>query len=255
MNPIFNICNSSGHRLRIQDLSQEADEYVPEEVADHISLLNRYYNNKYKYSQTCTINIIEYSALEEKSILKTMFTDHSSHLDETFYNLEKDGHYTVHHFILPTVEWLEEELNYATNILKYNRSIYVTDGYKIYYYADGELIEKDPKVLIEINIEDSTISKCVKDTFSICYLYECYISLCKEIFNNSTLKCLNRNINLQDLIFKRDFLWMTINVLEYYAEFGQLREAQRILETVNYCGTFCQSTRSQIKSSGCGCNK
>jgi hypothetical protein len=31
--------------------------------------------------------------------------------------------------------------------------------------------------------------------------------------------------NIEDLIFRRDFIWMTINVIKYYVEVDQLWEA------------------------------
>ena len=53
--------------------------------------------------------------------------------------------------------------------------------------------------------------------------------------------------------FSRDFLWMTLNVMDYLIERGQFNEAQRILEAINYCGGFCNNIKNDNKSM-CGCN-
>lgn len=82
--------------------------------------------------------------------------------------------------------------------------------------------------------------------------------MCNEILNMNLLKCKSKNADLDNLIFKRDFVWMTINVIKYSVSLGQYAEAQRILEQVNTCNGFCDSINNKYKtlnrSSGCGCN-
>ena len=48
---------------------------------------------------------------------------------------------------------------------------------------------------------------------------------------------------------------MTINVMRYNIEKGNFLEAQRILESINYCNGFCQQDIEITKLSGCGCGK
>lgn len=255
MNPIFTICNAENQKIRIKDLTQESEEYIPESIKDLNVLQNYYYNNKFKYSETITINIIQYTSVKETSLLETTFTEHTSYLDEAYANLEKDGFYTVTHIIVPSLQWLVNELQKEDNFTKFtNKNIYVSDGQKIYQYLNGELKEKPIEIFIDLNVEDTTISRVCKQTFAVYYLYQCYITICKEILNNAIIDCHRSNSDLQSLIFKRDFLKMTISVLQYHIEFNQLYEAQRILETVNYCGTFCSNIPSKkLNNSGCGC--
>lgn len=251
MNLILNVCNIDGCKIRMKDLTQESDEYISEDITTERSLQNYYYNNRFKYSQTYTVNIIKYNSIEEEKLFDPIFTNHDTYLDEAYLDLEKDGYYTVNHFVLPSIEWTLNELSKTDNISKHGKKIYTTDGEKLYQVVNNKLIEIEPKVLVEVNTEDTTISKVVQDTFSICYLYQCYISICKQLFNSTIIKCLTTDS--KDLIFKRDFLWMTLNVMKYYTEFGQLYEAQRLLENINYCGTFCNET-IKTTNSGCGCN-
>lgn len=254
MNPIFNICNAGNSKIRIQDVTQEAEEYIPEDINNVESLYGYYSNNRFKYSQTYTINILLYNT-EEPSVVDYNFTDHQSYLDEAYFDLKKDGYYTVQHYILPSVDWLRDQESKETNILDNDISIYVTDGNKIYYYKDGELEEKSIECFSKLeNVEDTTISKLDKNTFSIYYIYNCYINTCKQIFNRSNIRCLNKNTDQQDLNFKRDFLQMTINVLKYYTELGQLNEAQRLLSQFDTCNTFCSTSNNHVTHSGCGCN-
>lgn len=251
----FNICDIGKCKIRITDYTQDSEEYLPEDVLDEEELQSAYVNNRFKYSYTCTINIIQYTSLEKSEIKKVIITPHDVFLDETYYQTEQDGFYTIHHFVLPNVFWLEEELSKEHNFLDNDIAVFVTDGKFIYQYVKDKLIKKDPEVLIMVNPEDTTISKEVKTVFQICKLYNCYINLCKKLLNLPLKRCANEYDDSSDLIFKRDFIWMTINVIKYYTQYDQLYEAQRILEMVNYCNNFCQDDyKNPSKTSKCGCN-
>lgn len=253
MNPIFEICEVKNCRIRITDRTQEDEQYIPENINDPLSLEGYYYNNKFKYSQTYTINIIQYTSTKDKYIVDTIYTQHCSYLDEAYCNLNKDGYYTIYHIILPSIEWLQEEISKEDNILDEDITIYVTDGSKIYQYKNQELLEIDPEVIAFVNTEGTTISRAEGDTFSLCHLYKCYITICKQIFNSMNIRCLNKNFNLENSTFNRDFLWMTISIIKYHVEFDELMEAQRLLETVNYCNGLCKEGVPSNTSKGCGC--
>lgn len=254
MIPIFNICSAEDCRIRITDRTQEDEQYIPESITDQLSLEGYYYNNKFKYSQTYTVNIIQHTTTKDSEIVATLFTQHCVYLDEVYYKLNKDGYYTIYHIILPSVEWLQEQIDIDSSILTKNLVIYVTDGNKIYKYSNGQLEEQDSLVIATINTEGTTISRSDGDTFAIGHLFKCYIKVCKAIFSDLDFRCL-KHPNTEDLTFKRDFLWMTINVIKYYTDFGQLLEAQRLLEEVNYCNGLCNDTSyitKGIRNCGCG---
>lgn len=252
MVPIIKICNDDNNSIIITDLTQDSSEYVSEDIQNPEAY---YEKNKFKYSETCTVNIIQQNTVESEQIIDTVFTDHISYLDEIHYKLNKDGFYTIHHFILPSLEWFEKEIQKEHSILEKNIDIYICDCENIYHYCKGELVKVDPEVIVEVNTNNTTISKISIDQFSIYYLYNCYINLCKQIFQNTYYKCFD-NSNLKDINFKRDFIWMAINVIKYYVGLNQLLEAQRLLEEINYCGGICNE-RVSIKQqrSRCGCNK
>lgn len=256
MTPIIKICNEDNYGIVITDLTQDSDEYVPESIQE----MEAYYlNNKFKYSETCTINVIQQNTIKEskleEAVVGTTFMDHDSYLDESHYKMESDGYYVINHLILPTVDWLQTQINKKSSILSSGMDIYVSDCDTIYRYLNNQLQEVDPAVVATVNTENTTISRVSVDQFSICYLYDCYISLCKQVFAKINLRCLTKS-NVSDINFKRDFLWMTINVIKYYVEFDQLYEAQRLLQEINYCGGICnEQNLSASQDSGCGCNR
>lgn len=273
--PVFTVCNVGSNKIQIKDNSQDNDFYLPEDVNDTFNLNTRYELKQFKYSQTYTVNHVQYTSTKGVTQLSTIYTDHSVYLDEAYYEIPQDGYYTIFHFIIPNIEWLQEIVDRKLNFIKETSLVlYVTDGNTIYSVNKQKLINavfsetvqedtinvmdyvseiESLETLISSNVTDTTILLAKKDTFSINRLYDCYISISKDMFNTANIKCLDKND--KDLIFKRDFLWMTINVLKYRVENSQLFEAQRILETVNGCGSFCKTSKPNLNISGCGCYK
>jgi hypothetical protein len=252
MEPIVRIYTDNINGITITDITQEADEYLPESTEDSIAYYER---NKFKYSETATINIISRTNAEGKEeFIDTIIMNHAVHLDELHYPIPQDGTYTIYHFILPTIGWAANHKEDIDELIKRGHPVYVCDCDKMYYFTDSENYEeKSSDVMATVNIENTTISRVELTHFSICNLYSCFISLCKKIYEKATLRCLSKN-DFGDLQFSRDFVWMTINVIKYYIEKHQLKEAQRILEEINYCGGFCNEQRMSMQT-GCGCAK
>lgn len=252
MTPKYKICNIGTNRIVITDLTQDSYEYIEEQEVD----TEQYYEqNRFKYSETCTINIIQRNKVDSQEIVATLFTDHSSFLDEQYYSLGQDGHYTIYHCILPTCEWFEKEMQREDNLITKGFEVYFTDGTQIFTYCDGKIKTVDSGVIVNINTENTTISRVDIDQFMIYQLYNCYVKICKSLFNDISIRC-KKSDNFDENTYKRDFLWMTINVLKYHIEFGNFGEAERILEEVNYCGGFCNGSNVRTMSAnGCGCCK
>ena len=215
----FNIKNGKQNTIIITGLTQETDEYLSED-----SWILKYYN--YRYSDCVTVNIIE---------------------------LPQDGLYSIHHVVLPTVEWLERVKEEAISMLDEYEGIYISDGNTIYHYLNNQYLEVDAQVISEINTYKTTISRAENFTFSIWNLQKCYIHLCNEILSDKALKCV-KSAN-PDTIFNRDLVWMTLNVIKYYIGFKQVYEAQRVLEQINYCHGICKNTKTKLNNqSDCGCS-
>jgi hypothetical protein len=70
---------------------------------------------------------------------------------------------------------------------------------------------------MERNIEGTTIKKCRVDVFFTGHLQECYINYCKKVFNAFLNKCQSNNYNSD--VYARDFIWMTLNIIDYLIGF------------------------------------
>lgn len=230
--------------ISVTDYSQEFGEYIPEETE---GVLTRYFN--YKYSQSCTINILKYISTKEEQLINVLYSPHISEADSIRIPLKQDGFYSVYHLVLPTIEWFN--LVKDADLSEYNL-IYVTDGQNIFRYFNGELLIVDPLEIIEVNPESTTISISNYQIFSIDRLKHCYAAVSRQILDNYVGKC--QSID-QTLKFNRDFLWMTLNVISYYLEWDKYSEAQIVLEDLK-CHHFCDDEVSfKNENVSCGCSK
>lgn len=246
MIPTFNVCQTGNCKIVITDTSIEHNLYLAED-----SEVQPY--DKFKFSDTGTVNIIELLNSDNSSeVVKIDYVDHSSYLDETHYALDGDGYYLITHIILPTVDWAYKIQEQDPDFLSYYDAVYAIEDNQIYKWTGEVFTECDVEELLR-NEYKTTICKDEKKTFSICALWKCYIEAAKALLNSNINKC-KKNTDLETLEFNRDFVWMTINVLTYYIEKGDLEAAQVLYDRVKGCNGVCQdSSRIIKKGAGCGC--
>ena len=67
--------------------------------------------------------------------------------------------------------------------------------------------------------------------------------------------CWNKYKVNSELIYKRDLVWMAINVVKYLTQCEQLAEADRVIKTIQGCNGLCVSTNLTNSTNGCGCSK
>lgn len=232
--------NSPNGEITINDFSKEYGQYIDEDL-DVITSFD-----SYKYSECVTLNTITKIGTCDITLIDVLLNEHTEELDSCTFKVKKDGYYVVDHFVLPNMKWLE---NSSDEYKQYYETIYVTDGQKIYKQINGELEECTIKEIMERNIEGTTIKKCKIEIFFTGNLQQCYINHCKKIFTDSLGKCESYGDT-----YARDFIWMTLNIIDYLIGFKQFMEAQRILETFDKCGGFCNTHK--IKNTvSCGCSK
>lgn len=253
MNVYFNLSIINGNVLQIQDTTQEYNSYLPEK--DNA----KYYSpGRFKYSDTCTVNVIKYASTKNSEIVEVIITPHLENetlmfLDEATHTLQKDGHYIIEHLILPSNECIQYLINLDDSSLDAYNLIYSTDGNRFYkwgrYKEDEDCEEylyiQEPcsiDEILEINPETiTTISKSIQDTFSICLLNNQYLEL-----NYKALQGYQKCQKLDN--FNADLIWMTINAIKYNIEFGLLNQAQALLEEISYCKII-----NMQNNNGCKC--
>lgn len=253
----IDICNTIQGGITILDLSKEYNQYLPENSID-----SSVYEDTllFKYSDTVTVNSLLHITTKNIKYVDALIHEHIKldngifKDDSCTFNILEDGYYTIDHFIFPNINWYNWYKTKASEEYKQKvNRIYIIDEGVIKKEVDGELIETTLKEVLEINLEGTPIQKEKIDTFYTGNLQQCYINYCKRIFNHLLNKC--RVSTYNDDLYARDFIWMTLNIIDYLIEFGQFMDAERIIEEFNTCGGFCTGNPEHIKSHGCGCSK
>ena len=219
----------------------------------------------FKYEDTLTINIVTLEEVDNPQLVAVTYSTHTTQLDEISIPLSKDGLYNITHLIVPTLEWYKKQREQKFNKLSKFKEIFISDGKNLYQVIDGQYEMVDPLSLItQVNLDATTIHKKQEITFLTCFLWKCYINLALEALNelisksngNKIQKCGNED---KDIIFKRDFVWSTIQVINYLIDACKLEEAQKILEEVVSCNGFCfsnsQSSLRVNNKQSCGCHQ
>lgn len=211
----------------------------------------------FKSSDTVSVAVLQHNKLKETVIKNPTYWDHSSqHLTMP---VEFDGWFTVNYIVLPSEEWFNRELQKVSgSALGLYSIVYFSNGKHIYKYIDGDIQETTLEEILEINPINTTLSKTSKDYISICFLQKCYINLCQQIFNERGFSpCWNKNTIDSELVYKRDLVWMAINVVKYLTSLNQLSEVERIIEQITSCNGLCTNNQTYKPSNNarCGCNK
>lgn len=239
-------CNACDNcKVTVQDNST----YLPEDSTGVVK-------GKFKFSETVSIDVLQLNKTLESVYINPTYTSHST-VEDTTLQVSSDGWFSLVHLVLPSVEWFDKEkAKTEGSALDLYNIVYYIDGNTIYKYTNQSIQQVDISEILEINPVNTTISKTSEDFVSICFLRKCYINLCKQILDNRGFSsCWNKNKIDSELIYKRDLVWMAINVIKYLTECKQLAEVERIVEIINGCNGLCSSSNSSNKASGCGCSK
>lgn len=229
--------------ITIEDLSKEYGQYIEEDVEVVTSF------DMFKYSESATLNTVIKINIGEATLIDVLLNDHSEDLDSCTFKVNQDGYYVIDHIVIPNMKWYE---NASDEYKQYYETIYITDGEKVYKEVEGKLEECTIKEILERNIEGTTIKKCKIEVFFTGHLQQCYINYCKRIFETFLNKCSPREYNKD--IYARDFIWMTLNIIDYLVGFKQFMEAERILSTFKTCGGFCEKLEHIKPNTSCGCS-
>lgn len=245
------VCTDDRCKIVVKDITEVGGSgYLPESATTSVK-------NRFKYSDTVSIFVLQHNKVEESELKTPIYYKHDDVMKPVVLNVSFDGWFNAFHVVLPSQEWFERELNKTTgsSLFLYD-VVYFSDGNYIFKYIDGKISSVELSEVLERNIEGTTISKIDKDYVSICFLKKCYISLCQQIFNGRGFnECWNKNNLDSELIYRRDLVWMSINVIKYLVQFNQLAEAQRIIETIGGCNGLCKTEFRQLTNHGCGCGK
>ena len=210
---------------------------------------------QFSYADSASVVAIALNKISSTSWTDYKIVSHDKPMKTITMPINFDGWFTVKYIVLPTKDWFLRELRKLVNSsLGLYSIVYYTDGETIYKYVNQESVAVPAEEILQVNPENTTLSVVEKDSISICFLQKCYINLCQQIFESKGLtSCWNKNNVDSELIYKRDLVWMAINVIEYMTKKNQLYEAERIIELLHSCNGVCGDKK--VISNGCGCSE
>lgn len=273
----ISICTKENCKVFVKDETPVSYDngYLPEN-SQSVAL------NRFRYSDTGVIEVIFLERYnEEKSgVEDSKYIQHTDKNKDEGYEIpiKFDGVFTVYSIVIPTVDWFMYNAENNPSLVDLYDAIYTIDydGKAIYKMTRRLEIEGETSIwskwnkeaveieeLIERNPEGTTISRTCDTYVSICYLLHCYLSLCQAIFegqgfssSNGNMSCFSKAKVDDELIYRRDMVWMALNVVRYLVEANRLQEAQRIIEQIGGCNGLCKGwyEHSGVKPD-CGCGQ
>lgn len=191
----------------------------------------------------------------DKSVSICFIIKHSGEIlsyitDYSNIPIDFDGWFTLRVVRIIKQEYLDD---YIVSTDTMPSRIYYIDKNNVVYLNDNPI--SDISSLAIENLEDTNIEYTETEHVSVSKMKECYINLCKQIFDKTAFsKCDTKRSVDSELIFKRDFVWSAINIIQYLTENNMLEEAQRIVSVVNGCNGLCNSSNLSTDG-GCGCSQ
>lgn len=226
-------------RITVIDLAKDHRQYLEDSIENEIY-------TKFEYAKSVTLNVLTKITTDQVTLLEVLLCDHSIEDDSGIFQVTDDGYYLIDHIILPTKDWVTD------TYVKYYDTVYCVENDKIYKYVDSQWEECTIREIIERNPESTNIQRCKIDIVYTGNLQKCYYNHCMDVFNDILDKCSSSKCSTGKDTFNRDFVWMTLNIIDYLVCSKQYLEAQRIIEILAKCGNnFCTSITN--KTSNCGC--
>lgn len=247
----INVCTEASCKVIVQDQTEIGNKgYLAEDSTVTVK-------GRFKYSDTVSIDLLQHNKSEGYELQIPVYSLHNTESKQVTLPVKFDGWFTVLHIVLPSKDWFDREKAKETgSSLPLYEVVYYSDGINLFKYINGESTEATIIEVVERNTEETTISRTCENYVSICFLNKCYLSLCQQILNERAFSpCWDKNTIDPDLIFRRDYVWMAINVIKYMVQFEQLAEAERIIEQIGGCNGLCKSEFRRMPSHGCGCSQ
>lgn len=213
-----------------------------------------------KFSDTISIISIIHSDRREDKLKYQYINKHNK--NSFIIPINFDGVFNINYIVLPTKEWYDRVLESVSK-----KDLVEAFGGRICIYDKGQIIDirvnSETQLpisdLIESNYSDNlSVSSINEQLLSVCKLRKCYINLCQQIFDNKNFSpCWSKNKVDSELVYKRDLVWMAINVITYLWKQGNnQREIERILSQLNTCNGICEPyPKTKFgNTNGCGCS-
>lgn len=205
--------------------------------------------NRFEWNDTASVDVFKLNSTLEESYTPVVIIRRDSG-KEVRVKLNRDGWFTSIHIVIPTKEWVYSELDKEGSIIQTYDIVYFTDGSDIYTCVGTEVSRSNLDNLLAETSMNTTISRVDSEYFSISFLDSQTANEYKKIIENQMYngRCASDTCSA--------FRYLTgTTLIRHYVRLGQLAEAERVLEKLNWFKT--ETKRSKISDlrriSNCGC--
>lgn len=212
--------------------------------------------NDFKLTDGYFVNVILYNkyvgepyvmnAKESITKIVDVQTEYQENFTDRTYHLEKDGVYTVKRLFVISKEY------YLTNIgspLFTGKEVIYFDEEDYYYYrVTTNGLEK--LTAVQLGLEFSSINVGLLNTYK--FVSTCNLNRCNYLLQKKFIETRSECDTSSSISKERDLIFMTLMVIAYLKDAGQLSEVQKLIESIDVCGLVCRKLSS--KENDCGCN-
>lgn len=187
--------------------------------------------------------------------VKAYIHEHNSTDVSNTFSVTDDGHYTVEHFVVPTMTWWNRVYEEGTLTDWY--PVFVSDGVTLYLYEEGNFHELTPEAVYAMAVTSShhpNVWTASKHVFVIFNLWQCYLNYCRRMLESECSKDSKCSDCDSELMKNLSLLWILLNAIQYYIDLGEFSNAQEFLESISGgCNTLCRNEMF-AKDYNCGCS-
>lgn len=206
-----------------------------------------FYDKVIPFNQSVSITVLKRVTTKTSEIVKAFIHNHAVTEVSNKFKVKNDGWYEITHVILPVLQWAEQQESLPDRV-------YASDGRSLFIIDNNVITE----VTVEDFLKDQELQLCLgmvqKSVFVLFNLWQCYFNYVKRMLeaecskDNSCSDCNDEGTK------NRNLIWIFLNALQYHVHFGELQEAQELLESISGCNSLC-SNEMFSKLYDCGCGK
>lgn len=235
------ITTADGAYVNVTELT-DGQQYLPE--GSGLTAKNRF-----AYKDTASIDVFRLNALDKIDYTQSIIVDRGNPTDVRI-SLNRDGWFTSIHIVVPTKQWVYKELSKRGSIIHTYDVVYFVDNGEIYTCVKDTIERSSLQELLDETRTNTTISRVDTDYVSIRLLNEMCDNLYKKLFENRIY-----NGGCKTDACEANRLDAIISLVRHYVRWGQLAEAERVIEKSNYFKSDGVSLKHQQKPliNGCGC--
>lgn len=195
--------------------------------------------------------------IQDDNIIDCEVIDHKDPTEVTHHKFTQgDGLYTIDHFIVPTVDWYNYIYSSGSFESTYEIVICFDPESKSLYQVDSEGNSSaiSPQQLLSMYNDNLDISVAHSQSITLCTcgLHECYFHIAMQLLQSAG-PCSTQDS--ADLVYKRDMVWMGINVINYLLDLGDPYTAALVLKKLEECNGVCSKWLQHKPFKDCGCGK